>query len=197
MQVWQQTGQTDIQVRLFRIAGKGGTHIVAALELSKVPVVKAGMLIRRPVADVFEAFIDPEITSRFWFSRGTGRLKSGSRVIWHWDMYGVSAQVDVREIEENRRILIEWSGGGEDSPTAVEWHFDDRSDGTTYVTITNSGFSGTGDEVCSQACDSTQGFTFVLAGLKAYLEHGVELNLVADQVPDGHVEGWEDVRDDE
>ncbi|MEZ4570794.1 MAG: hypothetical protein R2849_10805 [Thermomicrobiales bacterium] len=36
-----------------------------------------------------------------------------------------------------------------------------------------------------------------LAGLKAYLEHGVELNLVADQVPDGHVEGWEDVRDDE
>ncbi|MBC7990984.1 MAG: polyketide cyclase, partial [Luteimonas sp.] len=28
------------------------------------------MLIRRPVAEVFEAFVDPAITSRFWFTRG-------------------------------------------------------------------------------------------------------------------------------
>jgi hypothetical protein len=30
-----------------------------------------------------------------------------------------------------------------------------------------------------------QGFTFVLAGLKAWLEHGVELQLVRDRHPDG------------
>jgi len=28
------------------------------------------------------------------------------------------------------------------------------------------------------------GFTIVLAGLKALLEHGIELNLVRDQFPD-------------
>jgi uncharacterized protein YndB with AHSA1/START domain len=28
----------------------------------------AGMLIRKPVAEVFEAIVDPAITSRFWFS---------------------------------------------------------------------------------------------------------------------------------
>jgi hypothetical protein len=38
-----------------------------------------------------------------------------------------------------------------------------------------------------QAIDSTQGFTFVLSGLKALLEHGIELNLVADKRPDDRV----------
>jgi hypothetical protein len=31
------------------------------------------------------------------------------------------------------------------------------------------------------------GFTMVLASLKALLEHGIVLNLVADHFPDGHV----------
>ena len=33
---------------------------------------KAGMLIRRPVKDVFEAFVDPKITTKFWFTRAAG-----------------------------------------------------------------------------------------------------------------------------
>ena len=36
-----------------------------------------------------------------------------------------------------------------------------------------------------QVTESTQGFSLVLAGLKAYLEHGVRLNLVADRFPKG------------
>ena len=31
---------------------------------------KAEMLIRKPVAEVFEAFINPDITSKFWFTKG-------------------------------------------------------------------------------------------------------------------------------
>jgi hypothetical protein len=54
-----------------------------------------------------------------------------------------------------------------------------------FVTITESGFTGDGDSVLKQATDSTQGFTLVLAVLKAFLEHGLSLNLVADRYPDG------------
>ena len=32
----------------------------------------AEMLIRRPVAEVFEAFINPAITTQFWFTHTTG-----------------------------------------------------------------------------------------------------------------------------
>jgi hypothetical protein len=33
--------------------------------------------------------------------------------------------------------------------------------------------------------DSTQGFALTLAGLKAFLEHGVRLELVRDRYPEG------------
>ncbi|PXZ70790.1 polyketide cyclase, partial [Pseudomonas aeruginosa] len=42
-------------------------------------VAKAEMLIRRPIAEVFEAFVDPAITARFWYSRGDARLEAGKR----------------------------------------------------------------------------------------------------------------------
>ncbi len=38
------------------------------------PFVKADMLIRKPVSEVFEAMINPEITSKFWFTKSSGRV---------------------------------------------------------------------------------------------------------------------------
>jgi uncharacterized protein YndB with AHSA1/START domain len=36
-------------------------------------VAKTGMLIRRPVSAVFEAFINPDITTKVWFTKSTGK----------------------------------------------------------------------------------------------------------------------------
>jgi uncharacterized protein YndB with AHSA1/START domain len=47
------------------------------LQLKQVPVTKTGMLIRRSVADVFEAFVNPDITTKFWFTKSSGRLEAG------------------------------------------------------------------------------------------------------------------------
>jgi hypothetical protein len=55
----------------------------------------------------------------------------------------------------------------------------------TFVTVTEEGFTGDGDELVKQVTDSTQGFTLVLAGAKALLEHGIRLNLVPDRYPKG------------
>ena len=63
------------------------------MEIRDVPVAKAEMLIRKPVAQVFEAFVDPAITSKFWFTKGSGRLEAGKRIRWDWEMYDVFAQV--------------------------------------------------------------------------------------------------------
>jgi uncharacterized protein YndB with AHSA1/START domain len=153
------------------------------LKLSSVPFAKAEMLIRRPVAEVFEAFVDPAVTSKFWFTRSSGRLEPGKQVQWHWDMYGFSVDVAVKAIEPNKRILVEWSHAG--SASTIEWTFTAREDGTTFVSTTNSGFSGEADELVKQAIDGTEGFAFVLAGLKALLEHNVRLNLVPDRHPGG------------
>ena len=66
------------------------------------------MLIRKPVAEVFEAFVNPANTSKFWFTKGSGRLEAGTQVTWTWEMYNFSVPVDVKVIEPNVRILVEW-----------------------------------------------------------------------------------------
>lgn len=151
------------------------------MEVKTVPVGKAEMLIRKPVAEVFEAFVDPAITSRFWFTKGSGRLEAGREVRWDWEMYNFSVQVEVKEVEKNKRIVVDWKAYKE--PSKIEWTFTARPDDTTFVSIINSGFTGSGDEIVKTALESTEGFAFVLAGLKALLEHNVSLNLVRDRFP--------------
>jgi len=141
------------------------------------PVARTQMLIRRPASTVYQAFIDPEITSKFWFSRGSDKLQQGATVKWFWEMYGFSVDVRVLALEQDRRILIEW-------PTPVEWQFSPRGADATFVTIVANGFAGSPDEQVAKAIDSMGGFSFVLAACKAWLEHGVQLNLVADHSPD-------------
>jgi uncharacterized protein YndB with AHSA1/START domain len=147
----------------------------------------AQMLIRKPVAEVFEAFINPEITTKFWFTKGSGRLEPGAHIRWDWEMYNASAQVEVKGIEANRRILIDW-GSAEEPPTTVEWLFTPHGNDTTFVRIRNFGFQGDLDQVVAQALDSTAGFTTVLDGAKAWLEHHLNLNLILDKFPQGLTE---------
>jgi uncharacterized protein YndB with AHSA1/START domain len=156
-------------------------------KLTQVPVSKTGMLIRRPVAEVFEAFVDPQVSTKFWFTKSSGRLEAGKQVQWEWEMYNVSIMVTPKAIERDERILIEWPGYS--GQTTVEWTFASHEGGTTFVSITESGFTGSGDELVKQVTASTQGFTLVLAGLKAFLEHNIRLNLVADRYPKGIEEG--------
>ena len=99
------------------------------LQLTHVPVMKTGMLIRKPVAEVYEAFVNPEITTQFWFTGSSGRLEPGVQVEWAWAMYDVSALVTVKALEPNRRIAIEWPSRSA-SPT---------SNGLSASTVMGSG----------------------------------------------------------
>ncbi len=147
------------------------------------PTVQTQMVVRRPVDEVFNAFVDPAITTRFWFTRSSGKLEPGAKVTWEWEMYGVSAVVQVKEIEQPSRILIEW----DEPATTVEWRFTSLGAESTLVQIANTGFQGTTEEIVGMALDSMGGFSLVLAGLKAWLEHGIALDLVADRDPEHHV----------
>src|SRR5512133_1041588 len=108
---------------------------------------ESGMLIRRPVADVFQALVDPEITTRFWFTSSTGKLEAGKRIRWDWEMYGHSADVDVDAVEENERIVLRWPAYEGSGQTTVTWTFTARPDGTTFVAVSNSGFAGDPDAI--------------------------------------------------
>ena len=150
------------------------------MSLDNEIVAKIELLIRRPVAQVFEAFVNPDVITKFWFNRTSGSLAADASVTWYWDIYEASTEVRVLAFEQDRRIYIEWDVNM-DNPSRVEWTFEDRGDDGTYVSVVNSGFDSEADDVIERVVDSTGGFALVLAAAKAYLEHGVELNIVADR----------------
>jgi uncharacterized protein YndB with AHSA1/START domain len=141
--------------------------------------VEAQMLIRKPAEKVFEAFIDPGITTNFWFTKSSGKLEVGKTVKWEWEMYRVSTNVLVKEIVPNKKISIEWN----EPVTTVDFKFEALTENTTYMVIKNYGFNLEGEELIAAIKDNTGGFTTVLDGLKAYLEHNINLNLIADKFP--------------
>lgn len=154
------------------------------MEIKTAPIATTSMLIRQPVEKVFEAFVNPAITANFWFTKSSGRLQVGKQIRWEWEMFNHTELITVKALDENKRILIEWDSY--DTLTLVEWTFVARTDNSTWVSIVNAGFAGTGDEVVQQAADTMEGFVLVLAGAKAYLEHNIQLNLIADRFPDAH-----------
>jgi uncharacterized protein YndB with AHSA1/START domain len=156
-------------------------HFKTMAKQKNSPTVTAQMLIRKPASIVFNAFIDPEITRNFWFTKGSGKLETGKTVTWEWEMYDVSTQVKVRKITPDKQILIEWG----EPATTVLFDFQELPDGTTYIGITNTGFTQQGEELLEAINDNTGGFTTVLDGAKAFLEHNINLNLIADKFPKG------------
>ena len=151
------------------------------MKTEKTSRVEAQMLIRKPVATVFQAFIDPEITKNFWFTKGSGKLETGSSVTWEWEMYNVSSTVFIKEILQDKKISVDW----DEYSTVVDFEFEALSEETTYVIIKQYGFRTTGNELLTEINNASGGFTTVLDGLKAYMEHGIHLNLIADKFPKG------------
>ncbi|MEH6306745.1 SRPBCC family protein [Olivibacter sp. CPCC 100613] len=141
--------------------------------------VEVQMLIRKPVSVVYQAFIDPAITKNFWFTKASGPLALGKTITWEWEMYEVSSQITVNELVENKKISITWG----DPATTVDFLFTALNENSTYVIIKNYGFWQIGDELTQAVNDNTGGFTTVLDGLKAYMEHNINLNLIADKFP--------------
>ena len=125
---------------------------------------EAQMLIRKPVEEVFEAFINPSITRNFWFTKGSDRLEVDKKITWEWEMYNVSTTVVAREILQDQKIVFEW----DDPSKTVELKFKELDDESTFVTVTEYGYNKKGDELLAIIKDSTAGFTTVLDGLKAF-----------------------------
>lgn len=53
------------------------------------------MLIRKSATEVFKAFINPEITMNFWFTKSSGKLEEGKTVFLEWEMYDAKSEVKV------------------------------------------------------------------------------------------------------
>jgi uncharacterized protein YndB with AHSA1/START domain len=141
---------------------------------------KARILIRRPPAAVFAAFADADAMSQFWFARRDEGLKEGETVAWFLgsDEHTVSFDVRVEELRYPTKLVISWERDG--ACTQITWTLAATARGDTILTIEEAGFAGDADAIVAQTLDSTSGFNQVIIAAKAWIEHGVALNVVAD-----------------
>jgi uncharacterized protein YndB with AHSA1/START domain len=141
---------------------------------------KARIRIRRPPAEVFAAFADAGAMSKFWFSRRDEGLKEGETVAWFLGSgeHAVAFDVRVEELRPPSKLVISWERDG--AFTQVTWTFEATECGDTILTIEETGFAGGDDAIVAQALDSTGGFNQVIIAAKAFVEHGVAVNVVAD-----------------
>ena len=147
-------------------------HNIAAVARTRV---------RKPKADVFAAFADAEKMSRFWLTRKDKGLKEGEPVTLYMgpEAGAFSFDVLVKTVNEPHRIAWEWIGPDEIA-TQVTFSFDESDDGGTILTVEETGFGGSEENMIGRALDSTGGFNQVIIAAKAMIEHGVAINVVAD-----------------
>ena len=141
---------------------------------------KARIRIRRPPAEVCAAFADAGAMSQFWFSRRDAGLKEGETVAWFLDNgeHTVSFDVRVEELRYPNKLVISWERDG--ASTQITWTLEATERSDTILTIEESGFAGGADAITAQILDATGGFNQVIVAAKAWIEHGVALNVVAD-----------------
>ena len=116
---------------------------------------------------------------------------TGAELTWEWEMYSVSSRVRGQGSRTGpaHPLLLGRLRSRASHHGRVPVH--PYENDTTYLHITETGFTGDADTQVSRVLDSTQGFTFLLSALKAALEHDVTLRVTIDahppslQIPEG------------
>lgn len=136
--------------------------------------------VSRPCAEVYEAVADPERLSRYFTTGGArGRLETGAVVEWDFHDFPGAFPVNVVDAVPHQRVVIQWDGQGAVSDagkTTVVFEFEpvDNDPARTLVRITESSWQLT-ETGMQHAFGNCEGWTGMLAAMKAWLEHGINL----------------------
>jgi uncharacterized protein YndB with AHSA1/START domain len=130
--------------------------------------------IRKPVAEVFEAVVNPAKLSGYFVQSSSGPLAEGTTVQWSFAEAPGPFDVVVSEVVKNKRIVFQWPVSGDDYLSKVEMAFEVLDSGDTMVRIDEGGWHE--DEVGKKASyGNAGGWMHMMCCLKAYLEYGINL----------------------
>ncbi|WP_107037805.1 SRPBCC domain-containing protein [Brumimicrobium mesophilum] len=130
---------------------------------------KAILQIQKPIEEVFEGIVNPEIMTKYFISESTGRLESGKEVTWKFPEFDDQFVINEVEIDENKSISFVW-----DPETVVNISLEQLPDKSTIVRINEKG-KELNEENVKWALENSGGWANFLACLKAYLEYGIQL----------------------
>ncbi|MGG3468651.1 SRPBCC family protein [Neobacillus pocheonensis] len=130
------------------------------------------MKILVPANEVYEAFVDPAKIGNFWFSSSSERWEAGKTITLKYDEYNAQGDIEVIEIEENKKIVFAWGSNGEGHIVTI--NLEDLDNSSTIIEVTEEGFNENDDEFVGQIIDNKEGWVYMLTCLKGYLEFGIK-----------------------
>jgi uncharacterized protein YndB with AHSA1/START domain len=133
--------------------------------------------ISRPVHEVFEAVADPAKLSQYFTTGGAkGRLEEGATVTWDFHDFPGAFPVYVVELVPDERIVLEWKANEPDTDynVTVTMAFKPTDDGRTLVEIAEEGWHETPAGL-KASYGNCMGWAQMLAALKVWIEHGINL----------------------
>jgi uncharacterized protein YndB with AHSA1/START domain len=125
----------------------------------------------KPASEVFEAFVDPTKIGNFWFTSSSERWEQGKTVTLKYDEYDAQGDIEVMEIDVNKKIVFQWGANGEGNIVTISMKELDNS--STLITVTEEGFKEDDEGLIHQLIDNKEGWVYMLTCLKGYLEFGV------------------------
>ncbi len=130
---------------------------------------KASIGIQKPIEEIFEGIVNPEIMVNYFISKGSGRMESGKEIYWEFLEFDGSYPVSVREIRKDEYISFVW-----DPDSFVEIKLESLTNGDTVVRVFEEGHQPD-DEGIKWAIGQSEGWANFLACMKAWLEYGIHL----------------------
>jgi uncharacterized protein YndB with AHSA1/START domain len=131
--------------------------------------------IARPVAEVFDAVCDPAKLSGYFTTGGASApLVEGSTVTWDFADFPGAFPVQVRKVERDRLIELEWKAGDGDYTTTTRFEFEPLEGGATLVRISEGRWRES-QQGLDASYGNCMGWTQMLCALKMYVERGINL----------------------
>ena len=135
------------------------------------PRARVTMFIAARPEQVYAAFVEPDMLTKFWLSKASGPLQLGETVHWNFMVEGAEVDTTATLMDDGRRLAWDW---GDESKVTIEL---ERLENGTAVTLVNDGFAQKGEKLVEAALDATEGFAIVLADLKTLLESGTSAGI--------------------
>lgn len=129
------------------------------------------MNILRPANEVFEAFVDPSKIGSFWFTSSSERWEQGKTITLRYAEYNAEGDIEILEIEANRKIVFRWGSNGEGHIVTITLKAVEHA--ATVIEVNEEGFDKNDPELIAQLIDNKEGWVYMLTCLKGYLEFGV------------------------
>ncbi|MCU6204536.1 SRPBCC domain-containing protein [Enterobacter cloacae] len=128
------------------------------------------MRIQKSADKIFEAFVDPELIGNFWFSSSYERWDEGKTITLRYEEYEAQGDIDIIELQEHKKIVFKSEDNHKVTINVVQ-----EDGNSTIVEVNEEGFEGSNENLMNELLDNKEGWVYMLACLKGYMEYGINL----------------------